>query len=96
MCDPDGATVKEDGVELCSSTPCDILYKGGDADPSRDHKLTVTRNGYKVETKVVRVGDSPVNVKLTAAPIVYRPAAPAAKPTDTQAPPSGYKSDIPY
>src|ERR1019366_579556 len=23
--DPDGATVKEDGVELCGSTPCDIL-----------------------------------------------------------------------
>ena len=31
--DPDGASVKEDGVELCSSTPCDILYKGSDADP---------------------------------------------------------------
>jgi serine/threonine protein kinase len=93
--DPDGASVKEDGVELCSSTPCDLLYKGPDADPAKDHKLTLTRNGYKVETKVVRVGDSPVNVKLTPAPIVYRPA-PAAKPADTQAPPSGYKSDIPY
>ena len=93
--DPDGASVKEDGVEVCSSTPCDILYKGPSADPTLDHKLTLTRNAYKVETKVVRVGDSPVTVKLTAAPIVYR-APPAAKPADTQAPPSGYKSDIPY
>ena len=49
--DPDGASVKEDGVELCSSTPCDILYKGADADPARDHKLTLTRPGYKVETR---------------------------------------------
>jgi hypothetical protein len=93
--DPDGASVKEDGVELCSSTPCDLMYKGPDADPAKDHKLTLTRNGYKVETKVVKVGDSPVNVKLTAAPIVYQRPVPAAKPADTQAP-SGYKSDIPY
>jgi serine/threonine-protein kinase len=93
--DPDGASVKEDGVELCSSTPCDILYKGPDADPTHDHKLTFNRNGYKLETKTVRVGDSPVNVKLTPAPVVYRPVAPS-KPTDQPGPPSGYKSDIPY
>ena len=93
--DPDGASVKEDGVEVCSSTPCDILYRGPSADPTLDHKLTLNRNGYKTEIRVAKLGESPVNVKLTPAPIVYRPA-PAAKPADTQAPPSGYKSDIPY
>ncbi len=66
--DPDGASVKEDGVELCSSTPCDILYKGADADPSREHKLTVSRPGYRVEARTLKVGDSPVAVKLTKAP----------------------------
>ena len=49
--DPDGASVKEDGVELCGSTPCDILYKGADADPAREHKLTLTRPGYRVEAR---------------------------------------------
>ena len=49
--DPDGASVKEDGVELCSSTPCDILYKGADADPAKDHKLTLARNGLQARRR---------------------------------------------
>jgi eukaryotic-like serine/threonine-protein kinase len=92
--DPDGASVKEDGVELCSATPCDILYKGSDADPNRQHKLAITRNGYRNENRSVTIGDSPVNIKLTAAPVVYHPAAPQ-KP-DQPALPPGYKPDIPY
>jgi serine/threonine-protein kinase len=93
--DPDGASVKEDGVELCSSTPCDILYKGADADPTREHKLTFTRVGSRVETKTVKVGDSPVTVKLTVAPA--GPYRPAPQPKDNTAPvPTGYKNDIPY
>ncbi len=93
--DPDGASVKEDGVELCSSTPCDILYKGADADPTREHKLSFTRNGYRVENKTVKVGDSPVTAKLTAAPAgpIYRPAQPKDNPAPV---PTGYKNDIPY
>jgi serine/threonine-protein kinase len=92
--DPDGASVKEDGVEMCSSTPCDILYKGADADATREHKLTFTHGGYRLEQKTVKVGDSPVLVKLTVAPgQVYRPAP----QKDTTAPvPTGYKNDIPY
>lgn len=94
--DPDGASVKEDGVELCSSTPCDILYKGSDADPTREHKLTLTRNGYRVETKTVKVGDSPVAVKLTPAPAgpVYQ--RPSPKDNGPAPVPTGYKNDIPY
>ena len=94
--DPDGASVKEDGVELCSSTPCDILYKGSDADPAREHKLTFVRNGYRVETRSVKVGDSPVTLKLTAAPVYYRPAPPPTPPkNDTPPVPTGYKTDVP-
>jgi len=93
--DPDGASVREDGVEVCSSTPCDVPYKGQDADPVKDHHLTITRNGYRNETRTVRIGDSPVTVKLTVAPTTYRPPAPT-KPADTQALPPGYKPDIPY
>lgn len=62
--DPDGATVKENGVPICSSTPCDVLY--ADADPSRVHELTLSLPGYRVETKAIRVGDSPVIVQLTS------------------------------
>jgi serine/threonine protein kinase len=92
--DPDGASVKEDGVELCSATPCDILYKGSDADPSKQHKLTITRNGYRNENRSVTIGDSPVNIKLTAAPVIYHQPAPQ-KPDQPSLPP-GYKPDIPY
>jgi len=63
--DPDGASVREDGVELCSSTPCDILYKGSDAEPTMVHKLTFARNGYRSETRTLRVAESPLSVKLT-------------------------------
>jgi serine/threonine-protein kinase len=61
--DPDGATVKEKGVPICSSTPCDVLY--ADADPARVHQITVSLAGYHPETKDIRVGDSPIIVKLT-------------------------------
>ena len=93
--DPDGASVKEDGVELCSSTPCDILYKGADADPSREHKLTVARNGFRVETRGVKVGDSPVTIKLIPAPVGPVYVRPQPKP-DNPGVPQGYRQDIPY
>jgi len=92
--EPDGASVKEDGVEMCSSTPCDILYRGADADPAKEHKLTFVRSGYRTETKTVKVGDSPVTVKLLAAPVIqYHP--PPQK-SETPPIPTGYKQDIPY
>ena len=94
--DPDGASVREDGVEVCSSTPCDIVYKGPDADPAKDHHLAITRNGYRMENRTVKIGDSPVTVKLTAAPHWSAPPAPAPKPAETQSLPPGYKPDIPY
>lgn len=64
--DPDGATVKENGVPICSSTPCDVLY--ADADPLRVHEITLSLPGYRPETKAIRVGDSPVIVQLTSDP----------------------------
>jgi serine/threonine-protein kinase len=65
--EPDGASVMEEGVELCSSTPCDILYKGSDAMPTREHVLTIARRGFRTETMSVRAPDSPIRVKLTPA-----------------------------
>jgi eukaryotic-like serine/threonine-protein kinase len=65
--DPPGATVKENGVVLCESTPCDVAYTGADADPLRDHRLTFTRQAWRSESRVVRVGANPVVVKLLRA-----------------------------
>jgi serine/threonine-protein kinase len=92
--DPDGASVKEDGVELCGSTPCDVLYKGSDADPAREHRLTLTQKGYRAEVRTVRSGDASLAVKLVA---LTRPVTPPQpRGADTPAVPTGYKTDIPY
>jgi serine/threonine-protein kinase len=93
--EPDGAGVKEDGVELCSSTPCDILYKGADADPSREHKLTLARQGYRPETRSVKVTDSALTVKLAKAEAPRIVPQATARP-EAAAVPTGYRTDVPY
>jgi serine/threonine-protein kinase len=98
--DPAGATVKEDGVELCGSTPCDIVYKGSDADPSRDHTLVVTRQGFRPERTVVKASDASIVVRLTRwpdAPRVFQQPVPQPIPRSEPPPaPTGYKTDLPY
>jgi serine/threonine protein kinase len=94
--DPDGASVKEDGVELCGSTPCDILYKGADADPAREHKLTFVRPGFRPEARTVKASDTSVAIKLTKVPDAPR-FVPAVQPRiDAPPAPTGYKNDLPY
>ncbi len=94
--EPDGASVKEEGVEICTSTPCDVTYRGSEADPTKEHKLLFSKQGYKVETKAVKVGDSPVAVKLSKAPAAWSPPPQAAPKEDKGNAPPGYKVDIPY
>jgi hypothetical protein len=64
--EPDGVSVREDGVEICSTTPCDIVYRGADGDQALQHHLTFARSGYRSETRAVRVAESPVSVTLLA------------------------------
>jgi serine/threonine protein kinase len=97
--DPDSASVKEDGYEICSSTPCELTYKGADADPARDHKLLISKTGYKVETRTIKIGDSPISVKLSRAPVQWTPPPqqapkqqPDKKPDDDI---NGFKA-VPY
>ncbi|MDP9151108.1 MAG: PEGA domain-containing protein, partial [Myxococcota bacterium] len=90
--DPAGATVKEDGVERCSSTPCSIAYDG----PPREHTLTIARQGYRAEVRTATPG-APLHVRLMVAPSTPRavlPPTPAKEETPTA--PNGYKTDIPY
>jgi serine/threonine protein kinase len=95
--EPDGANVKEDGIEFCSSTPCEVTYKGPDAEPSREHKFLFSKGGYKSESRIFRVGDSPVTVRLSRAPAQWTPPPPQPKqqPQENNDKPPGFK-DLPY
>jgi eukaryotic-like serine/threonine-protein kinase len=65
--DPPGAKVKEEGDLVCEATPCDITYTGDQADPTFEHLLTFLKSDYKLERKLVKVGASPITVKMTRA-----------------------------
>lgn len=62
--DPPGASVKEDGKEQCAPTPCDVVFRGEAADSSKQHKLLISKHGYKPETRLVRSSDAPLHVKF--------------------------------
>lgn len=63
--DPPGARVKEDNLVVCASTPCDIVYKGDQADPTIEHLLVIQKADYKTEKKIAKVSASPLTVKLS-------------------------------
>ena len=94
--DPPGARVREDGVDVCSGTPCEIAYEG--VDLAKEHKLTLLRPGYRVETRTVKTSDDHVSVKLlplvpTGHATALATAVPRSEPMSL---PPGYKADIPY
>jgi serine/threonine-protein kinase len=62
--DPPGAKVKEDDAEICAATPCDIEYKGEQADAGIEHLLVIIKPNYKVEKKLVHAGGAPLTIKL--------------------------------
>jgi eukaryotic-like serine/threonine-protein kinase len=89
--DPVGAAVKEDGKEICPSTPCDHSFE---PDPAHEHKLVFSKQGFRAETKVIHAGETSVAVHLVAARAWSPPAQ--AKPAETGvATPQGFK-EIPY
>ena len=65
--DPSGARVKEDGLEICAATPCDIVYKGDVTDGGTEHLLEFTKAEYKVERKLVKATRYPYFLKMTRA-----------------------------
>ena len=107
---PAGASVREDGVERCASTPCDVVLRGDDVD--REHRYVLARAGYRQETRTVSAREAIVRVELSRAADVAEPAphragaqrprggastaGGAAPPAGREpAAPSGYK-DMPY
>ena len=65
--DPPGVKVKEEGDTLCEATPCDIVYRGAQADPTYEHLLTFLKADYKLEHKLVKVSASPITVHMARA-----------------------------
>ncbi|HSO33837.1 MAG TPA: hypothetical protein VLT33_14995, partial [Labilithrix sp.] len=97
--DPPGANVREDAVELCAATPCDVTFQGDAADPAKVHRLLFTHLGFRPEMKLVKPGDPPLQVRLFRAGGGGRPAfiapAPPAGSSKPEATPNGFK-DLPY
>jgi serine/threonine-protein kinase len=98
--DPTGANIREDDVELCVSTPCELTFRGDGA--TKPHKLLFQKLGFRPETKTVGPKDAPVTVHLTRAPagapqIWVRPPPTSTAKSSGDTPPaaSGYK-DLPY
>jgi len=65
--EPPGARVKEDGLELCASTPCRVTFRGEAADAKLEHLLEVLKPDYRLEKKLVKTGAGTVTIKLSKA-----------------------------
>jgi serine/threonine protein kinase len=94
--DPVGANVREDGKELCAATPCDVTYRGDDANPGKEHHVLLIKNGFRAENRTFKAGDPPLQVRLARAPAGGAYVPPPVKPAESAATtPQGFK-DIPY
>jgi hypothetical protein len=79
--EPSGASVSENGTELCMSTPCELVWKGDAA--AAEHKLSLSKRGYKTAKVNVARSDEKVSTKLDIIPIsVIRPQGNGGKSTD--------------
>jgi serine/threonine-protein kinase len=89
--DPPGASVSEGDTQLCTSTPCEVTWKGDAA--AAEHKLQVTKRGYKPVKLAVAIGDEKAVAKLEVIPVA---AAPPAAPAVTVPGPGRplYKKDF--
>ena len=91
--DPEGASVRDDGVEVCTATPCELTYSGEAADPSKPKHLSFSKGGYKSEQKDLLPKDGPAKVKLLR--LLKAPKGNTAGTADPAPTPNGFK-DVPY
>ena len=78
--DPPGASVNEGNTEVCSSTPCDVVWKG-DAGKG-EHKLLLNKKGFRTTKLTVSATDTKASTKLDAAAAVYVAPRPVQPPPD--------------
>jgi serine/threonine-protein kinase len=91
--DPEGASVREDGVEVCTATPCELTYSGDAADPSKPKHLSFSKLGYKSEQKDLTPKDGAAKVKLLR--MLKAPKGAGTGTADPGPTPNGFK-DVPY
>jgi eukaryotic-like serine/threonine-protein kinase len=60
--DPAGATVSENGTDLCAQTPCDLTFTDDAA--KGEHKLSFSKKGYKSSKITLGVSDDKASSKL--------------------------------
>jgi tRNA A-37 threonylcarbamoyl transferase component Bud32 len=99
--DPPGASVREDGKQLCAETPCEVVFKTEGAEASKSHKLLIQKNGYRLEVRTIKASEPPLVIKMvhnpnrTPQPVnpsgVSTPPAPKPESTKSDTPPSGFK-----
>jgi hypothetical protein len=90
--EPAGASVTEGGAEVCSATPCEVIWKG-DAGKG-EHKLQLNKKGFKTTKLTVAESDTKVSSKLDAV-AVYVPTGPRPPPPATD-PSGGKRKPNPY
>ena len=88
--DPQGASVSENGTELCTATPCELTWKDDAA--RADHKLALTKKGWKTTKITIGTSDEKVKATLDVIPMS------APQPQPVVAPPASgrplYKKDF--
>jgi serine/threonine-protein kinase len=87
--DPSGASVSEGDTQLCSATPCELTWKDDAA--RAEHKLQVSKKGYKNFRVTLSPTEDKVNAKLEGIPVYIPPPQPPP-PNPTGRP--LYKKDI--
>src|SRR5262249_15491323 len=60
--EPTGPIVRENGRELCTTTPCRVTWLGDEA--SAQHKLAIEKPGFKTATIPIEDGQERVVAKL--------------------------------
>ncbi len=92
--EPEGASVRVDGVEVCTATPCDVTIR----EPKRGHKVTFVKNGHRTEQRELAPEQTTLKVKMVRGAGRAAPPATAPPTAAVEAPPatpSGFK-EAPY
>ena len=78
--EPSGASVSENGTELCINTPCEVTWKDDAA--RAEHKLSLNKKGYRTSKVMVGVTDEKVvKASLDVYPMTAPPPPPHNPPS---------------
>ena len=76
--EPSGASVNEGDTEVCTKTPCELMWKDDAA--KAEHKLQINKRGYRTYKVTVGAKDEKISAKLDVIPITAPPPPPPPPP----------------